>query len=312
VKWMEITVLTSQEAKEAATEVLYRAGAAGVVVEDSISPVLADDLEDYIPNPDALLPLDEVRLIAYLPDTEAVVAVIESIRAEVAALAEFGLDAGKAEVAAVEVEDEEWATSWKQYYRPIPVGDKLLIKPSWEAPDPRWSDRLIIELDPGMAFGTGTHETTTMCLEILQTIDLAGKRMVDLGSGSGILAIAAARLGVSSVEALDYDPVAVRVASENVSRNGVSDIVRVQESNLLATVTGRYDVIVANIIARIIIAALPDVVKHLEPDGIFVASGIIREKADQVSAELASHGFTVVERLEAGEWVAFVAQRQVN
>ncbi|HSL93557.1 MAG TPA: 50S ribosomal protein L11 methyltransferase [Bacillota bacterium] len=309
---MEITVLTSQEAKEAATEVLYRAGAAGLVVEDSISPVLADDLEDYTPNEAAFLPLDEVRLIAYLPHTEAVVHTIESIRAEVSALAEFGLDAGRAEVGIAEVEDEEWATSWKQYYRSIPVGKKLLIKPSWEATDPKWQDRLMIELDPGMAFGTGTHETTTMCLEILESIDLVGKRVVDLGSGSGILSIAAARLGAAVVEALDYDPVAVRVAAENVERNEVSHIVRVQESDLLAGVAHRYDVIVANIIARIIIAALPEVTRHLEPLGTFIASGIIREKADQVSDELASHGFHVVERREAGEWVAFVAQKQVN
>ncbi len=312
MKWMEITVLTSQEAKEAATEVLYRAGAAGVVVEDTISPVLAEDLEDYTPLGDILLPLDEVRLIAYLPDTTSVLAVIESIRAEISALGEFGLDAGKAEVVAAEVEDEEWATAWKQYYRPIPVGEKLLIKPSWEPDNPRWSGRLLIELDPGMAFGTGTHETTTMCLEILEGLDLSGKRLVDLGSGSGILAIAAARLGSAQVEALDYDPVAVRVARENVERNGVSHLVRVNESNLLAAVTDRYDVIVANIIARIIISALPEVVKHLKADGTFVASGIIREKADQVAEELEQHGFEVLQRRDSGEWVAFVARLRVN
>lgn len=312
MKWMEVTVLTSQEAQEAASEVLYRAGATGVVVEDSVAPILAGDLEDYTPCAEPPLLLCEVRLIAYLPFTESVIAVIESIRAEVAALAEFGLDVGKAEVVAAEVEDEDWATSWKQYYRPIPVGERLLVKPSWESTDPKWQDRLVIELDPGMAFGTGTHETTTMCLEILERADLVGRRVVDVGSGSGILAIAAARLGATHVEALDYDPVAVRVASENVKRNGVSRIVNVQESDLLAAVTGEYDIIVANIIARIIIAALPQVSDRLKEGGIFIASGIIREKADQVAAELAAYGFSLLERRDSGEWVAFVAEKRVS
>lgn len=312
MKWMEITVITSHEAKEAATEVLYRAGAAGVVVEDSISPLLADDLEDYLPCDQALLPLSEVRLTAYLPHDENVISTIESIRAEVAALFEFGLDAGKAEVAALEVEDEEWATSWKQYYKPIPVGDRLLVKPSWETADPAFRDRLVIELDPGMAFGTGTHETTTMCMEILAEADLSGKRVVDVGSGSGILAIAAARLGALTVEALDYDPMAVKVARENVERNGVVGVVKVRQSDLLGAVEGQYDVIVANIIARIIIAALPSVAEHLKPGGLFIASGIIREKADRVAHELADRGFLVMERREAGEWVAFVAGKPVD
>ena len=312
MKWMEITVITSHEAKEAATEVLYRAGAAGVVVEDSISPLLADDLEDYLPCDQALLPLSEVRLTAYLPHDENVISTVESIRAEVAALFEFGLDAGKAEVAALEVEDEEWATSWKQYYKPIPVGDRLLVKPSWETAEPSFRDRLVIELDPGMAFGTGTHETTTMCMEILAEADLSGKRVVDVGSGSGILAIAAARLGALAVEALDYDPMAVKVARENVERNGVVGVVNVQQSDLLGAVEGQYDVIVANIIARIIIAALPSVAEHLKPGGLFIASGIIREKADQVAHELADRGFLVMERREAGEWVAFVAGKPVD
>lgn len=312
MKWMEITVITSHEAKEAATEVLYRAGAAGVVVEDSISPLLADDLEDYLPYDQALLPLSEVRLTAYLPHDENVISTVESIRAEVAALFEFGLDAGKAEVAALEVEDEEWATSWKQYYKPIPVGDRLLVKPSWETAEPSFRDRLVIELDPGMAFGTGTHETTTMCMEILAEADLSGKRVVDVGSGSGILAIAAARLGALAVEALDYDPMAVKVARENVERNGVVGVVNVQQSDLLGAVEGQYDVIVANIIARIIIAALPSVAEHLKPGGLFIASGIIREKADQVAHELADRGFLVMERREAGEWVAFVAGKPVD
>lgn len=312
MKWMEITVITSHEAKEAATEVLYRAGAAGVVVEDSISPLLADDLEDYLPYDQALLPLSEVRLTAYLPHDENVISTVESIRAEVAALFEFGLDAGKAEVAALEVEDEEWATSWKQYYKPIPVGDRLLVKPSWETAEPSFRDRLVIELDPGMAFGTGTHETTTMCMEILAEADLSGKRVVDVGSGSGILAIAAARLGALAVEALDYDPMAVKVARENVERNGVVGVVNVQQSDLLGAVEGQYDVIVANIIARIIIAALPSVAEHLKPGGLFIASGIIREKADRVAHELADRGFLVMERREAGEWVAFVAGKPVD
>lgn len=306
MKWMEITVVTSQEAKEAVADILYRAGATGVVVEDAALPILADDLEDYSPIAIPDIPLEEVRVTAYLPLLESVAAVIESIRLEVVALTDFGLDPGRGEVLLAEVEEEDWATAWKQYYKPVRIGQRVIVKPSWENVDAP-EGVVVVELDPGMAFGTGTHPTTMMCLEYLELTELRDKRVLDMGCGSGILSIAAAKLGAREVVALDYDPVAVDVAKKNVEHNRVNDKVFVGESNLFSKASGTFDIIVANIIARVIIEAIPDVHKYLNPGGLFLASGIIREKQDAVEDALLRYGFEVSACKTEGEWVALTA-----
>lgn len=305
---MEITVTTSQEAKEAAADILYQQGVNGLVIEDSYPVALEADVEDYLPLPEKDFPLEEVRLIAYLPLDEELTSKVESIRQLVAALADFDLDPGRAEVALSEVEEEDWATAWKAYYKPIAVGSRLLIKPSWEEIEP--TDRLVIELDPGMAFGTGTHATTTMCLEVLERVIKGGERVIDVGCGSGILSIAAARLGAREVEALDYDPVAVRVASENVVISGVKDQVSVSQSDLLQAASGPADIIVANIIARIIVQLVPDLTQFLAPNGLFIASGIIGERLDAVLAALEAHDFQVLEEINEGDWYALTCRKR--
>ncbi len=305
---MEITVTTSQEAKEAAADILYQQGVNGLVIEDSYPIALEADVEDYTPLPETEFPLEEVRLIAYLPLDEQLASKVDSIRQLVAALADYDLDPGRAEVSLSEVEDEDWATAWKAYYKPIPVGEKLLIKPSWEDIEP--TDRLVIELDPGMAFGTGTHATTTMCLEILERLIKGGERVIDVGCGSGILSIAAALLGASQVQALDYDPVAVKVARENITTSGVGAIVSVAQSDLLQAASGKAHIIVANIIARIIIQLIPQLDAFLAPGGLFIASGIIGERLDAVLASLAAHDFEVVEEMNEDDWYALVCRKR--
>lgn len=305
---MEITVTTSQEAKEAAADILYQQGVNGLVIEDSYPIALEADVEDYTPLPETEFPLEEVRLIAYLPLDEQLASKVDSIRQLVAALADYDLDPGRAEVSLSEVEDEDWATAWKAYYKPILVGEKLLIKPSWEDIEP--TDRLVIELDPGMAFGTGTHATTTMCLEILERLIKGGERVIDVGCGSGILSIAAALLGASQVQALDYDPVAVKVARENITTSGVGAIVSVAQSDLLQAASGKAHIIVANIIARIIIQLIPQLDAFLAPGGLFIASGIIGERLDAVLASLAAHDFEVVEEMNEDDWYALVCRKR--
>lgn len=305
---MEITVTTSQDAKEAAADILYQQGVNGLVIEDSYPVALDADVEDYTPLPEKEFPLEEVRLIAYLPIDEQLASKVDSIRQLVAALADFDLDCGRAEVTLSEVEDEDWGTAWKTYYKPIAVGNKLLIKPSWEAIEP--TGRLVIELDPGMAFGTGTHATTTMCLEVLERVIRGGERVIDVGCGSGILSIAAAHLGAEEVEALDYDPIAVRVALENVIINRVEDIVSVTESNLLQAASGPADIIVANIIARIIVQLVPELTSFLAPNGLFIASGIIGDRLDLVLAALEEHDFQVVEQTCEGDWYALTCRKR--
>ncbi len=310
MKWMEITVTTSQEAKEAAADILYQSGANGLVIEDSVPAVLAADVEDYADVPEENFPSEEVHLIAYLPIDESLAVKIDSIRQSVAALADFDLDPGKAEVALQEVEDADWGTAWKAYYQPIELGQNLLIKPTWEDVAP--TGRLVLELDPGMAFGTGTHPTTIMCLELLESLVQGGERVIDVGCGSGILSIAAAKLGAAGVQALDYDPLAVKVAGENVEQNGVQDRVVVCQSNLLERASGQAELIVANIIARIIVQLVPDLARHLLPGGTFIASGIIEEKLPAVLQALQEHGFLVEEERHSGDWVALVARQVSN
>lgn len=311
MKWMEITVVTSQEAKEAVADVFYRAGANGVVIEDASLPILADDVEDYslISVPD--IPLEEVRVTAYLPLLEVTPGFVEEIRLAVAALADFGLDPSPAEVLINEVAEEDWATAWKQYYQPIIVGEKLVIKPSWDTFVPS-GNPAIVDLDPGMAFGTGNHATTMMCLEFLHEEDLAGKRVLDMGCGSGILSLAAAKLGAKSVLALDYDPLAVKVALENVLHNKLQSRIEVKESDLFAAARGTYDLVVANIIARVVVDLIASLEKYLAPNGVFLASGIIRDKLEAVLSALDAHGFKVRSVSEQGEWVALTAIRKAN
>lgn len=306
---MEITVITSQEAREAAADVLYKHGANGLVIEDSMPVTLQDDVEGYADILEEAYPPEEVRLMAYLPVDEQLAKTVESLRQEVAALGDFGLDPGRAEVKLMEVEDDDWATAWKAYYKPIPVGQRLMIKPTWEEVSPQ-EERIIIELDPGMAFGTGTHQTTTMCMEALESIMQGGESVIDVGCGSGILSIVAAKLGARSVQGLDYDQVAVDVTTRNVELNHVQSLVSVKKSNLLQAAEGKVDIIVANIIARIIIDMIPSLDAHLLPGGQFLASGIIRDRSDDIKQALSEHGFAVEREMHDGEWVTLLALRR--
>jgi ribosomal protein L11 methyltransferase len=308
VKWMEVKVTTSQEAKEAVADLLYQLGADGLVIEDSFPATLAEDVEDYSDVPEESFPLEEVRVIAYLPIDESLPNKIDTLRLKVAALPDYGLDPGKGEVTLLEVEDSDWGTAWKAYYRPIAVGQRLLIKPTWEEAEA--DGRLVIELDPGMAFGTGTHPTTTMCLEALEGVIRGGETVFDVGCGSGILSIAAARLGAGQVLALDKDPNAVKVARENIRQNNVADLVSVRQSDLLEQAAGEADIIVANIIARIIVTLIPQVVSVLRPQGYFIAAGIIADRLPEVTEQLDAYGLRTVARQQEGEWVTLTCQRR--
>ncbi|MDP3059126.1 MAG: 50S ribosomal protein L11 methyltransferase [bacterium] len=307
MKWLEITVITSQEAKEAVAEIMYRLGAIGLVIEDSVSPLPADEIEDYSPEVIVYAPLKDVLVTTYLPIDHTVLGTIESLKQQIVALSDFGLDPGLATVTIKEVQDEDWASSWKQYYRPQKIGKRLLIKPSWEevAVD---EGIVVVELDPGMAFGTGTHPTTIMCLEYLEALNLNDAKVLDLGTGSGILAITAALLGAVAVDALDFDPLAVRVAKENVLLNKVDDLVTVEQSDMFAKACGKYHVIVANIVARIIIAAVPKVKEYLHTGGVFIASGIIQDKLASVTETLVGNGLVVKQIKREGEWVALLIE----
>jgi ribosomal protein L11 methyltransferase len=247
-------------------------------------------------------------ITGYLPVDDRLEGAIEALQTALASLRDFGIDPGDGRLTTRFVQDEDWAEAWKRFYHPLRVGRSLVIQPSWEAFSPCPGDR-VIELDPGMAFGTGAHPTTQLCLALLEERVTPGDRVLDLGTGSGILAIAAAKLGAAHVLALDVDPIAVAAAAENAARNGVSGIVAVREGSVAAAGDAPFDLVVANILADVIRDLAPDLARLTRPDGLLLASGIIADRAPEVAAALTAAGFRREEERADQEWRALVVRR---
>ena len=203
--------------------------------------------------------------------------------------------------------EDDWANSWKQYYKPIKIGEKLVVVPMWEKYD-KAENEVVVKMDPGMAFGTGTHETTRLCATLLERYVTDKSVMLDVGCGSGILAICASKLGAKECYAYDIDPVAVKVARENVKDNEVDNI-ECGVSDLLAGVKdGKYDVITANIVADIIIRLLPDISKFMHKETPLILSGIIDERCEDVYKSINENGFEIVEEIHENGWCAITVK----
>ena len=205
------------------------------------------------------------------------------------------------------VEQEDWQNAWKQYYHAMDIGRRLAIVPGWEEYD---TDRTVITMDPGMAFGTGTHETTSLCLETLDELVQGGERMLDIGTGSGILAIAALKLGAKEAEGVDIDPMCVRTAGENAQRNGVAERLTVLVGDLSDKASGVYDIITANIVAAAILSLAPAVPALMAPGAKFIASGIIDERRDEVLDGLKAAGLRPVQVKEKRGWVCIICEKE--
>ncbi|QPC46935.1 50S ribosomal protein L11 methyltransferase [Mangrovibacillus cuniculi] len=312
MKWSELSVHTTNEAIEPISNILHEAGASGVVIEDPTE--LTKEREDQFGEIYQLqkedYPSEGVYVKAYLPVTSFLTETIEEIKQNITNLQEFQIDIGKNVVTITEVNDEDWATAWKQYYHPVKISERFTVVPTWEEYTPVSSDELIIELDPGMAFGTGTHPTTVMCIQALERTVKKGDMLIDVGTGSGVLSVAAAQLGAKHVDAYDLDEVAVKTAKENIELNHVANQVTVAQKNLLQGVTEQVDVIVANILAEVILRFTDDVGRLVKPGGYFVSSGIINGKKDEVKAAVESAGFDIEEVLTMEDWVAIIAKKQ--
>ncbi len=310
MKWDEVSVHTSHEAMELVAEALSDLGASGVVIEDPalVNEYIHSGLWDYTDIPEQK-DTSVVTVQAYLPKDEGLAEKLRRLRAALKALEDRGVSLAPGTVTEREIADEDWAESWKQYFHTVKVGERLVIQPSWEDYDPA-PEEVVLRLDPGAAFGTGTHPTTSMCLRLLEKLVRPGMTVFDVGTGSGILAIAAKRLGAGAVTAVDYDATAVKAAAENVDRNGLTAEITLGQSDLLAAVTGRADLVIANIIADIILRLLGDLEPRLAPGGRLLASGIIADRAAEVVAEAEKQGFRVVERWTEKEWVALVLERE--
>lgn len=310
-KWIEVTILTSHEAVDAASGIFYGLGVSGVAIEDpkDIIESNANPKEwDYVE--ERLLPEDtgEAKVKGYFLSGPEDDGIIQTIKNEVDKLPEYGLKKGRGEVLVKAIRVKDWANEWKKYYKPFRIGKHLVIKPSWEdySPEP---DDIIVELDPGMAFGTGSHETTRMCMEMLQKYIRCGSTVFDIGCGSGILSIVSSKLGAGNVTGVDIDEVAVNASIENVQISGVNNV-KIKHGRLLEGVDGRADVIVANIIADVIISLADSVPSFLNDGGIFICSGIISERLDDVKQALSKNNFKLLEIETKGDWAAVASVKE--
>lgn len=301
---------------------LHEAGAGGVTIEEPVDNNKPRDtsLGEFYDIPPNDIPEGEVWLSGYFPEGIDMEAVIKEVSQRSEELREFDIDPGSIIISVKDVNDDDWANNWKQYFKPLRVSSQLTIKPTWEEYTPQSADEKIIELDPGMAFGTGTHPTTTLCLRALEGIIHDGDDVIDVGTGSGILAIGACLLGASRVLALDLDPVAVTIAGENVTLNNLEEKITVVESDLLSVITKGVGlelgitvpvrVVVANILAEVILLFPDDVYQALQPGGYFIASGIYKNKEQVVREGLLAAGFEIEETAREEDWIAFVARKR--
>ncbi|MBU5672407.1 50S ribosomal protein L11 methyltransferase [Paenibacillus brevis] len=322
MKWNELTIHTTEEAVEMITNFLHEAGAGGVTIEEHVDNSKPRDtsLGQWFEIPPNDIPEGEAKILGYFPEGIALDEVAEQIKQRVEELREYDIDPGQPVYSVREVDEDDWANNWKQYFKPLKVSDRLTIKPTWEDYTPQSDQEQIIELDPGMAFGTGTHPTTSLCLRTLEGVIQPGDEVIDVGTGSGILAIGACRLGASRVLALDLDPVAVSSAAENTRLNGLEDRIQVVESDLLSVLKQGVNtplsvklpvrVVVANILAEIILLFIEDVYEALESGGIYIASGIYKNKEQAVQDALLAAGFEITQTAREEDWVAFVARKR--
>ncbi len=310
MEWTEVSFRTSHEAVDAVSSLFEEAGASGTVIEDPalINEYIHSGLWDYTDIPEQK-ETSVVTVKAYLAADDALDDKLASLRAGLDAIAARGVDTKPAEFFTARVQDEDWANSWKAYFHTDKVGERVVIQPSWEEYEPQ-PDEVVLRLDPGAAFGTGTHPTTSMCLRAMEKLVKPGMTVFDVGTGSGVLAIAAAKLGAGTVRAVDYDATAVRVARENIEANGAQDVVSTAESDLFSALSGKAALVTANLIADLVIRLLPELDAHLETGGALLASGIIESRAQEVREAAETAGFFVAEDHEEKEWHAMVIRRR--
>lgn len=315
--WHELNVTCDPEAVEAVCELFSRYVAGGVAIEEPYT--LHDDGQAHVPLAGA-----PVTIRAYVPDDEH--------GAEARARMEEGLwylgriDVGKVGTLTTRrVAEEDWANAWKEHYHVLRLGARTVIKPSWRTYEPQPGE-VVVELDPGMAFGTGLHPTTRGCLRLVEQVVRPGDRVLDVGTGSGILALAALKLGAATVLALDVSEVAVQAAQSNAVANGLAGQMEVRHATLagaagepylplppglalLGDEVGQFDLVLANIIARVIAQLAPALLRAVRPGGTLIASGIIAERLDEAEAPLRAAGLTNIRREQEDDWVTLLGTR---
>ena len=302
MEWTDIQITVPQQYAETAEAIATMVSNGGIYIEDyrdleqqawEIAHVdlIEQDLLDQ--------PRDIVKVHMYLAPDENPAEILPLFKERLEASGvEYKLETSG-------IEQEDWQNAWKKYYHAMDIGQRLAIVPGWETYD---TDRIVITMDPGMAFGTGTHETTSLCLETLDSMVKGGERVLDIGTGSGILAIAALKLGAAEAEGVDIDPMCVRTAGENAERNGVAEYFTVLVGDLSDKASGKYNIITANIVAAAILSLAPHVPVLMAPGARFIASGIIDTRKDEVLAGLRAAGLEPVEIKEKRGWVCVICK----
>ena len=307
--WIEVRVITKSEALEPVSGIFYSLDCKGVAIEDPEDILgreqgpLTWDFADI----NVLEHKGKVAVVkAYFAEEDNIEEILGYVNEKLVELKEMGIDLGEAKVEHEKMYEEDWANTWKKYYKPSKVGEKIVVKPIWEEYEQKEGE-LVVNLDPGMAFGTGTHETTRMCIQALEKYVKEESTVFDVGCGSGILAIAAAKLGAKLAVGVDLDPVAVESSIENVGYNNLNNI-EILHGNLVEVIDGKADIVVANILAEIICILTDDVKRVMKDGGVFITSGIIHDRVDMVCEKLEATGFEVIEKNRDGEWNCIVAK----
>ncbi len=307
MKWIEIVVTTNQQASEAIHELLMSKGANGTEMVDSMAFRQVLENNRYLDYADEGLIESygtDVLVKAYFSDDRDGLGLSEEIRMALSEMTEY-MDIKPGIVQYALRDDEEWKDTWKQYFKPFRFTEKIVIKPSWESYSPG-SEDIVIELDPGMAFGTGTHETTRMCALLGEKYLKPGDEILDLGCGTAILALSAVKLGAQSALAVDIDDAAVKAARQNVENNGESRKIEVRLGELHHIPRRPFDVIFINIIADIILSLKDEIAYYIGPETRILLSGIIKDRKEEVIKAYTDKGFTLLEEMNQGEWVAMV------
>ena len=318
--WKKISIYTTPEALEAVAGRLYMLGIEQVEINEDLQGIESYLREaslywDYAEPGELVGDRPEPFVTAYIADIDENRELIASIAPDIEALKkeELGIDLGSLRMEYDEVDEEDWANNWKAYYKPIEIGERLLVCPSWEKAED--TGRVTLSLDPGMAFGSGSHQTTGMCLEFIEGLDVSGMSVADLGCGSGILSIAALLLGAKSAVAVDIDPIVEDVVRENAELNGIGGEYTVFTGNVLAdgeakerVAAEKYDLVLANIVASVIIPLVPFARQIVGENGLFVTSGIISDREQEVCEALGKNGFEVQRVKHRDDWVAIMAR----
>ena len=304
--WQELTIEVEREAEEAASNILIELGSQGVAIDDSADYLgQVDQYGELFPEVEQS---ERVRITGYYSASADIDAITAQANERLAELDGFGLETGEIELTRQELAEEDWADNWKKYFEPTRITHDLTIVPSWTDYEAGPSEK-VIKLDPGMAFGTGTHPTTKMSLFALEQVLWGGEIVLDVGTGSGVLSIASSLLGAKEIFAYDLDDVAVRVAQENIALNAGTENIHVAAGDLLKGVDIEADVIVANILADILVNLTDDAYRLLKDEGYLIMSGIISEKWNLVRESAEAAGFFLETHMIQGEWNACVFKK---